>query len=77
MDDLDHNYVHEWYSAMTTGKAIEMALHKVPADELKGSHVWEAMLSIKGFDTGGIVPNKVTYSEEQRLGIGEKVRLIG
>lgn len=73
--DLDHNYVHEWYSAMTICKAIEMALQKVPADELKGSHVWEAMLNIKNFDTGGIVPNKVTYSEEQRLGIGEKVRI--
>jgi len=71
---LDHNYVHEWYNAMRTGEAIKRALKKVPAKDLKGKDVWEAFLTIKDFDTGGIVPSKLTFSEEKRVGL-EKVRV--
>lgn len=71
---LDHNYVHEWYDAMRTGEAIKRALQKVPAEKVKGNDVWEAFLTLKDFDTGGIVPGKVTFSEEKRVGL-ENVRL--
>ena len=73
-DQLDHNYVHEWYNAMRTGEAIRRALKKVPAKDLKGEDVLEAFLTIKDFDTGGIVPEKVTFSEGKRVGL-EKVRI--
>lgn len=71
---LDHNYVHEWYNAMRTGEAIRRAMKKVPAKDLKGEDVWEAFLTIKDLDTGGIVPSKLTFSEEKRVGL-EKVRV--
>lgn len=71
---FDHNYVHEWYAGMRTDKAIELALQKVSGDKLTGKDVWEGFLRIKDFDTGGILPNKITFSEEDRLGI-EKVRI--
>lgn len=72
--EFDHNYVHEWYAAMRTGEAIRLALQKTPGDKLKGSDVWEGFLKIKGFDTGGVFPNLVTLSEENRLGMN-KVRV--
>ncbi|RJR49511.1 MAG: hypothetical protein C4576_06815 [Desulfobacteraceae bacterium] len=71
---LDHNYVHEWYNAMRTGEAIRLALKKVSGEKLQGGHVWDAFLTIKDFDTGGIVPSKVSFSEEKRVGL-EKVRV--
>lgn len=74
LDQADHNFVHEWYSAMITDKAIELALKKVPADKLNGKEVWEGFLNIKGLDTGGIVPEKVTYNQDERVGM-KKVRL--
>lgn len=73
-DLLDHNYVHEWYNAIRTGEAIRLALKKSRAKELKGQSVWEAFLQIRDFDTNGIVPGKVTYNEENRLG-SDKVRV--
>lgn len=69
--EMDFNYVHEWYAAMRTDKAIELALKKVPGDKLKGSDVWEGFLMIKDFDTGGIVPGKISYSEEERVALKE------
>ena len=74
MDRLDHNYFHPWYSGLITCKAIELALQKVPADKLKGNDVWESFLKIKDLDTEGILPNKVSFNEEKRLGL-EKVRM--
>ncbi|RJR30943.1 MAG: ABC transporter substrate-binding protein [Desulfobacteraceae bacterium] len=71
---LDHNYVHGWYAAIRTGEAIRLALQKVPGDKLTRSDVWDAFLEIKDFDTGGIVPSKITFDEENRIGM-KKVRV--
>lgn len=72
--ELDQYYVAGWYMALRTDKAIELALKKVTGDKLKGSDVWEGFLNIKDFDTGGIVPGKISYSEEGRIGM-EKIRI--
>ncbi|MDY7034809.1 MAG: ABC transporter substrate-binding protein [Thermodesulfobacteriota bacterium] len=71
---LDLNYVAKWYDCMRTEEAIRLALLKVSGDKLKRKHVWDAFLRIKDFDTGGIFQNKVTLTEEERIGM-EKVRV--
>lgn len=73
-DLLALQYVCAWYAAMRTGEAIRLALQKVPGDKLNRSDVWDAFLEIKDFDTGGIVPSKVTFDEENRIGM-KKVRV--
>jgi len=74
MEGLDSAYVHEWFSAMYTDKAIELALQKVSGDKLKGADVTDAFFRIRNFDSGGIVPGTISFSEESRVAM-EKVRI--
>lgn len=71
---LDVNYVAMFFDAMLTGEAIKLALQKVPGDKLKRQDVLEGFLRIKDFDSGGVVPSKITFNEEKRIAM-EKVRV--
>jgi len=71
---LDVNYVAMFLDAMLTGEAIKLALQKVPGNKLKRQDVLEGFLRIKDFDSGGIVPSKITFNEEERVAM-KKVRV--
>ena len=71
---LDVNYVAMFLDAMLTGEATKLALQKVPGNKLKRQDVLEGFLRIKDFDSGGIVPSKITFNEEERVAM-KKVRV--
>jgi len=86
LEVYDDNYVHEWWAATRCCKAIELALREVPANKLKGSDVMRAAFRIKDLDSGGVLPDPVTFTEEERIGIkrlridkiqGERRKLVG
>ena len=74
LDTLGLAYTCGWFGAIRTAEAIRLALQKVPGDKLTRGDVWDAFLRIKDFDTGGIVASKVTFTEEDRIGM-KKVRV--